>query len=307
MKKSSLLLRRSALLQEWVYAARYFYPGGRLPLAQLLWRRFCWRLWRRLGLLQRPAILALDLAPRIEVLLPDLSQEYQLFMYRAPLLEAEFFYLPRLAKPGMTVLNIGANVGIYTLALAQLIPDGVVHAFEPASSTYRLLNANVTWNQLRGLVGSNIHCHQLAVSATLGSSTLYRYPSSLQHSLFAQQPDQPGETVQTVALDEWLAQQGINHVDLLWIDVEGAEELVLSGATRLLSNPTAPLIVCELNKKFGTPQRIWDRLAAHGYRFWHYNARQDRLVPVHNALNGEIYTHMQDIAGRGYGNVICTR
>ena len=303
-----LFRRRSVLLQEWTYAARYFYPRGRLPAGQLLYRWLAWRVARRLDARYRRRVLPLRVAPRIELLVPDIAQEYDLYLYRAPLLEAEFFYLPRLVRPGMRVLNIGANVGIYALALAQLAgPTGEVHAFEPAPETQRALLANLYWNQARSLVGSNVRCHQLALGDADGAVKLFHYPSHLQRSLFAQTPDQPYDEVRATTLDRWLAEQGITRVDLIWIDVEGAETMVLRGAAGLLGRDDAPTIVCEFNKKFGTPQGIWDLLASHGYQFWHYNARRDRLLPLAGPLDGEIYTHRQGLPGLGYGNVICVK
>ena len=306
------IMRRSSghapLVQQLVYAARYFYPRGRLPLGALLRRWLEWQLRARLRLRQRAMILPLDLAPQIELLVPDVAAEYELYLYRTPLLEAEFFYLRRLIAPGMRVLNVGANVGIYALASAQLVgASGDVHAFEPAADTFRSLTANVHWNQQRGLIGANLHCHQLAIADTSGTLRLYQYDTHLQRSLVAQLPEQPFEDVQAIRLDDWLAQQGIPSVELLWIDVEGAEALVLQGAAQLLASAAAPIIVCELNKKFGAPEQIWQLLARHGYRFWHYNARQDRLLPVSDPLSGEIYTHRQGLPGLGYGNVICAK
>jgi FkbM family methyltransferase len=302
------LREHTPFLQQLVYVARYFYPRGQVPLGALLCRWLVWQLRARLALRYRAAILPLDVAPQIELLLPDLAEEYELYLYRAPLLEAEFFYLRRLIAPGMRVLNIGANVGIYALASAQLVgPSGEVHAFEPAARTFRQLTANVHWNQQRGLIGDNVHCHQLAIADAIGTMRLYEYSNHLQRSLVAQQPDQPFEDVRAISLDGWLDQQGITNVELLWIDVEGAEALVLQGAAALLSRAAAPIIVCELNKKFGTPEQIWNLLARHGYRFWHYNARHDRLQPVSHPLSGEIYTHRQGLPGLGYGNVICAK
>lgn len=300
--------RRSLLLQEWTYAARYFYPGGRLPAARLLYRWLAWRAICRLGPRYRRRVLPLPAAPRVELLVPDIAREYDLYLYRAPLLEAEFFYLARLVRPGMRVLNVGANVGIYALAMAQLAGlSGEVHAFEPAPETHRALLANLYWNQSRGLVGPNVHCHQLALSDAAGTVKLFHYPSHLQRSMFAQAADQPYDEVRAATLDSWLAERKVERVDLIWIDVEGAETLVLRGAAELLARADAPAIVCEFNKKFGTSQGIWDLLAGYGYKFWHYNARRDRLVPLGGPLDGEIYTHRQGLPGLGYGNVICVK
>ncbi|HJZ49488.1 MAG TPA: FkbM family methyltransferase [Roseiflexaceae bacterium] len=299
---------RAPFLRQLVYAARYFYPRGHLPFGVLLGRWLAWHLRARLGPRYRAAILPLDAAPRVELLVPDVTEEYELYLYRAPLLEAEFFYLRHLIAPGMRVLNVGANIGIYALAFAQLVgPSGEVYAFEPAAETFGHLVANLHWNQQRNLIGNNLHCHQLAIADVSGMMRLYEYSNHLQRSIVAQKPDQPFQEVHAVSLDSWLGRQGIDHVDLLWIDVEGAEELVLQGAAGLLDSPAAPVVVCELNKKFGSPQQIWNLLARHGYRFWHYNARQDRLLSVSDPLSGEIYTHQQGLPGLGYGNVICAK
>ena len=301
-------MKRSQLLQEWIYVSRYLYPNGRTPLMRLIYRRLFWEISQHLKLSHRPAIVPLDAFPCIEILVPDLAQEYALYMYRTPLMESEFWQLAHIVAPGMTVVNIGANVGIYALALAQRVgPAGVVYAFEPEPDTYRHLMMNVAWNQLRHFVGFNIYCHELAISDTNKTMRLYCYPSHLQHSFFPQTNDQEYIEVQAITLDRWSAYHEITHVDFLCIDVEGAEALVLQGAHKLLSASPSPVIMCEFNKKFGTPELVWNTLKDYGYHFWHYNAHQGRLVPVHNPLSAEIYTHRQHMPGYGYGNVICAK
>jgi FkbM family methyltransferase len=301
-------MRRSQLLQEWIYVARYLYPHGRVPIIRLAYRRMLWQFSHQLRLLHRSAIVKLDAFPRIEILIPDLAQEYALYIYRTPLMEAEFWQLARIVTSGMTVLNIGANVGIYALGLAQYVaPHGRVYAFEPDPDTYRHLTINVVWNQLRRLVKTNIYCYEIAISNTTDLVRLYRYPNHLQHSLFPQTKEQSYVEVQATTLNKWIERLPRKQIDFLCMDVEGAEALVLQGASDLLSSSTAPVIMCEFNKKFGTPEIIWNLLHDYGYRFWHYNARQDSFVPVNHPLNTEIYTHRQHMPGYGYGNVICAK
>ncbi|WP_198018694.1 FkbM family methyltransferase [Chloroflexus sp. Y-396-1] len=204
----------------------------------------------------------------------------------------------------MIALNIGAHIGVYTLALAQLLPEGHVYAFEPVLKTYQHLQLNVAWNQLRGLVPENITTYRLAFGDVDGETRIFLESSTLQSSLLAQQPLQPYERVPVARLDTWLKQHFIDKVDLIVIDVEGAEDIVLRYATALFQQPRQPLIVCEFNRKFGRQVVIWELLSQFGYRFWRYHSLRNCIEPVSSPYESAIYIHQTHLVHRGYGNVI---
>lgn len=144
-------------------------------------------------------------------------------------------------RPGMRAADVGANVGWYTLLLAEGVgAEGHVHAFEPVPDVHELLFRNAEVNGL----SPRVTCHRAAVGARRGRARLHvRQKHKASSSLFSQEEGVatfldstvPLE-VDVVALDEVLAADP--RLDLLKVDAEGAEPLVLEGSRRLLAaNP----------------------------------------------------------------------
>jgi len=135
---------------------------------------------------------------------------------------------------GMVAIDIGANVGYHTVALARLVGElGHVHAFEPLPETVDLLRANV-WRHSY----SNITVHPQAVSDRSGTVHIELNTDGASSSRLAA----TGLEAQAVTLDEALP--GIS-VDVLKLDIEGAEPLALRGATELLRRSPRLLAVVE--------------------------------------------------------------
>jgi FkbM family methyltransferase len=150
-------------------------------------------------------------------------------------------------KPGMTVLDIGANTGYMTILLADMVGvHGQVHSFEPMPDNYKLLRKNVDANGL-----NQVHLRNFALSDRKGEATLHIDPGNDGGNTIGNVTGEGWNghssiTVATEALDDFLERAGIAKVDFIKIDVEGAESLVFAGAHKLLSRPDAPLIVCEV-------------------------------------------------------------
>jgi FkbM family methyltransferase len=184
---------------------------------------------------------------------------------------------------GMTVLDIGAHVGQYSLiAAAQVGPAGRVHSFEPNPVSHARLSANVALNQYR-----NIALHRLAVSDRSGEATLYlpRHDNLGEASLQPCQPGMQEEKVRCVTLDEWAETADLGspaRLDLIKIDVQGLEGKVLRGAQNTLRR-FKPRIVCEFEERWlrasGTSSVELKRMLSEmGYRVNRITA--DALVPV---------------------------
>lgn len=191
----------------------------------------------------------------------------------------ETTYCERTIEPGWTVVDVGANIGLYTLLFAQLAgPDGQVHAFEPEPENHRRLLVNLALNE-----ASNVSARQEALAAVPGTRTLNVYDHSLNawHSFGrASLPDPfaPGHTaepshtldVTTTMLDSYCAEKAIDSVDFLKIDVEGAELDVLHGAAKLLARGAVGIILFEVSRPqveaLGhRPREIFELLAGYGY------------------------------------------
>ena len=172
--------------------------------------------------------------------------------------------LERLAQPGMVALDIGAHVGYYTRLLAKRADaDGRVIAVEPNPSTHRVLQHNT-----RGM--PTVSALQLAAAEREGSAELFDYlmmsaSGSLHYdeSLAHQQRAQMGEGdvaprreagfemqryhVRTAAIDDCLDALGIERVDLVKMDIEGAELAALRGMKRTIAQSPDLALVMEYN------------------------------------------------------------
>ena len=148
-----------------------------------------------------------------------------------------------LVKPGMVVVDIGAHIGIYTLyALRQLGGDGKIFSFEPTPRTFALLRDNV---QVNGFLESGVvRFVQRAVSDRGGRAVFTTYGGNSGHnSLFAGEAEGEQIEVETVTLDEALAQEA--RVDVVKIDAEGAEPMIVRGMARILAGNPAIRILME--------------------------------------------------------------
>jgi FkbM family methyltransferase len=132
-----------------------------------------------------------------------------------------------LIKPGMNILDIGANAGFYTLAFSALAgPSGHVWAIEPFAENVRNLSFHVGLNELR-----NVTIVQTAISNQSGVAHFQAHASNSMGKLSVAPTSL---IVPTISIDE-LVSSGIPPPDLVKIDIEGAELSALHGAKRLLA------------------------------------------------------------------------
>jgi FkbM family methyltransferase len=146
-------------------------------------------------------------------------------------------------KPGNVFIDVGANVGMHTLAAARAMQgQGKIIAFEPFEPTMRMLEKSIWMNGFSSMT----EIHQAAVSNAAGRQQLFIGATSGHHSLFALEPSpnnaQGPVEVPLVRLDSVIAAG--QRIDLMKIDVEGAELEVIEGAVSLIAdNPEIALIV----------------------------------------------------------------
>ena len=172
-------------------------------------------------------------------------------------------------KPGMTVLDIGANIGYYAMMERNFVGEtGRIIAVEPASGNIKVLKKNVALNGYR-----NIEFHHMAISDEDGVSELLISPFSNLHSFHARTDAerQTGEVeeVETRTVPSLMAE--IGKPDLLRMDVEGHEVEVFNGLLGAVeAGEMAPMIVFETHRRHYTPDHDFAtplrRLFACGYR-----------------------------------------
>jgi len=162
------------------------------------------------------------------------SRQFQTALYETEVTSL----ICRLLKPGMNVVDLGASSGYYTLMAARLVsPSGQVFAFEPDPLMYRYLHRNVQFNQLR-----NVHCLQTAASNSIGQVKLAR--DEIERGYLTSSGKDGLLSVDTTTLDAFFGNLGSPAIDLIKMDIEGAETAALQGMTDLARrNPQLRLIV----------------------------------------------------------------
>ena len=174
-------------------------------------------------------------------------------------------------KPGLNFVDVGANVGAFTVPAAKKVsPSGRVLSIEPSPTIFSYLETNVRENGL-----SNVYLKQCAIFNQDANLPFYEAPTDHfgMGSLAPQFSSKP-TAVAGKTLDHMLSEEGIEHVDLLKVDVEGFEFHVFQGARKLLTSEKPPLIVFELcdwaearvlEGKVGDAQQV---LKEWGYQIW---------------------------------------
>ncbi len=174
----------------------------------------------------------------------------------------------REVRPGMTVLDLGANFGYFTLAFARAVgPAGRVIAFEPDPRNAGLLARNVRDNGY-----SNVRVAAQAVSRAAGTLPLYRSDYNFgDHRLGWGGPEHAERVaVEVVALDEALAGAD-RQLDFIKMDVQGAEAAALAGARGLIGSLPRLALATEFwaegIRAFGDdPRAFLDQLVSLGFR-----------------------------------------
>jgi FkbM family methyltransferase len=159
----------------------------------------------------------------------------------------EISFCNKQIQKNMNVIDIGANIGYYTVHLSNLVgSNGTVFAFEPDPLNFSILEKNVKLNDCKNVVLIN-----KAVSNSCGATTLFQNSeNSGGHSLINSENIQKTITVDTITLDDYFKNITIS-IDLVKIDVEGAEDFVINGGLNFFQifKPKYVITEFELNSK----------------------------------------------------------
>lgn len=149
-----------------------------------------------------------------------------------------------------TIFDLGANVGDIAVEYRKLFPQSRVYAFEPLPDLLEILQRKVSGDPC-------VHIQPVAVSDSLGKTTFHvnakSDTSSLLETDLSQVPDSYHAVQRTerrievpiVTLDSFCGEHSIEHIDILKLDIQGAEHAALRGASRLLSEQRIGIIYTE--------------------------------------------------------------
>ena len=180
----------------------------------------------------------------------------------------EAAFIERFLRPGMTVLDVGAHHGLYTLLASKRVGrSGRVFSFEPSPRERRALRLHLALNLCR-----NVKVQGLALGSSETEATLHVVQGSQTGCNSLRPPVVFSSTVplrvRVTSLDAWLNLNGISSVNFIKLDVEGGELDVLKGASQLLERRPRPVFLVEVEDVRTIP--------------WGYRAR-------------EILTHLSDM------------
>ncbi len=204
--------------------------------------------------------------------------------------EGEIELFQQIVHDGDVVVEVGANIGAHTIALARAVGvKGRVYAFEPQRVVFQTLCANVALNSL-----SNVECHNVAVGAAPGELFVPPLPPDVETNFggLGLGEYRTGERRPVVTLDD----VGVVRCRLLKIDVEGMEQSVLIGAAELIRH-CRPILYVE-NDRADRSAALIDHIMGLDYRlFWH-------LPPMFHLAN--YFGNTENVFGRIVSvNMLC--
>jgi FkbM family methyltransferase len=170
---------------------------------------------------------------------------------------AEQRFVERYLAAGMTVLDIGAHHGFYTLLASKKAgPAGRVVAFEPSPRERERLERHLRWNECK-----NVTVEGVALGESNGSTELFLVEGKETGCNSLREPQDSSATrkvsVQLMRLEDYLKSKQIEGIDFIKLDVEGGELGVLKGAGDFFERKPRPVLLCEVQDL---------RTAAWGYR-----------------------------------------
>ena len=209
------------------------------------------------------------------------------------------------AKRGGVVVDIGANIGYYTLLFARQVgPSGRVFAFEPDADNFRLLSANVSANHY-----TNVTAVQAAVSDRDERLDLYRNEANrMDHQTYDAGEGWQHVSVAAIRLDDYFAADS-RRVDLIKMDIQGSEPRALSGMIGLRTRNRDVVFVTEfwpwgLRRAGHDPAVFLARLGELGFALSEIDERKKRVVGTTPAALLDALDEHDKWAAT---NLVCTR
>jgi FkbM family methyltransferase len=204
-----------------------------------------------------------------------------------------------LIRPGMAVVDIGANVGMYTLYAARLLATrGKVYSFEPTPRTFQILKDNVQVNGFSEL--GIVELRQAAVSDSVGTAQFAVFADNCGHNtLFFDGDSVQQVSVSMVTLDHAL--DGETSIDIVKIDAEGAEPFILRGMRRILNRNPGIRILLEfapvhLRRAGIDPHQFLAEISSLGFHIHRIHDESGELMETHGPDLMDVFSANLELA-----------
>jgi len=220
----------------------------------------------------------------------------------------ELFFLKKILSNNApcTIVDIGANVGNYTLTAKKINKNAIFHCIEPMPSNYNLLVKN-TKNSMGGVINT----YNLAIGENKGNIKIFDYDSNkntTHASLYKEvltdihnSVNVKEFSVSVISLDEFCNEKKIEKINLLKIDTEGHEYAILTGSKEMLEKKMIDIIHFEFNE-MNTVSRVFFRdfflLLKNDFKI--YRLLPNGVLPIkkYNPLMHEIFAFQNIVAVR---------
>lgn len=193
--------------------------------------------------------------------------------------ELELEFWQAYIQPGMSVIDIGAGVGIYTFSAAQIGKNVMVYAIEPFSGSIDFLDETCRINQIE-----NVKIFKNAIDNRDRQAQLVLQASSELNYLLAVDETKVGtetEAVVCLTLDRFIQQAAIERVDLVKISTDGNELAILSGGEQTIAK-FRPTIIYNSYTSKGIDLTVAEYLLDRDYELFCYQPDLPQLIPLVN-------------------------
>lgn len=218
----------------------------------------------------------------------DISKQVEKFgWYSDEAFETSLF--EKYLKKGMTVLDLGGNIGFYTILARSIVgPKGKVFSFEPFPDNTNLIRASIKENSF-----TNVTVVEAAVSDRIGKDTLHLSPDACsEHSLldldfqYNLEPQQNEIEVQTLTVDDYLEKNvGDFKVDFIKMDIEGSESRAIKGMQKVLEKNKHLILMTEFwpngfKEDNRDPRDFLEMLDKLNFKIYNIDSLEQKVVPV---------------------------
>lgn len=199
------------------------------------------------------------------------------------------YAVEKFISTGSICYDIGANIGLWTLRISELVEKtGCVYAFEPVSRNREFLIQNL---ELSG-AHNNVQILPLALGNQEITSKIYIPVDPGSSSMAPETSGDQHEEIEVKRLDDIWESQGCPHVAFVKMDVEGSEPFILEGGSKFFRE-IRPVVVCEVNSRklnaMGKNMNdIYDKFSEWGYNSLFFDWKTKALSKLNSRQDGDI-------------------